>query len=73
MIEPASLPNVSVLRGLAQRSSREAYLPISSGRYDDGRRDFYDSKWKSIFWEQIEKFNNVVFDNGRKHRPAPMF
>jgi adenine-specific DNA-methyltransferase len=39
---------------------------LGGSRYDDGRRDLKLSI-EEHFLEQVEKFNRVVFDNGRRH------
>lgn len=68
-----ALARAALMRSCLKKQPRGVFT-ISSGRYDDGRRDLR-LKVEEHFLEQIEKFNNVVFDNGRKHtvRRADVF
>lgn len=63
--EQQALARAALIRSCLKKQPRGVFT-ISSGRYDDGRRDLKLSI-EEHFLEQVEKFNRVVFDNGRRH------
>ena len=63
--EQQALARAALIRSCLKKQPRGVFT-ISSGRYDDGRRDLRLSI-EEHFLEQVEKFNRIVFDNGRRH------
>ena len=63
--ERQALARAALIRSCLKKQPRGVFT-ISGGRYDDGRRDLKLSI-EEHFLEQVEKFNRVVFDNGRRH------
>jgi DNA adenine methylase/adenine-specific DNA-methyltransferase len=68
-----ALARTALIRSCLKKQPRGVYT-IAGNRYDDGRRDLKLSI-EEHFLEQVEKFNRVVFDNGRRHtvKRADMF
>lgn len=68
-----ALARAALIRSCLKRQPRGVFT-FSGNRYDDGRRDLRLSI-EEHFLEQIETFNNIVFDNGRRHtvRHADVF
>ncbi len=60
-----ALARAALMRSCLKKQPRGVFT-IGSNRYDDGRRDLRLTV-EEHFLEQIEKFNKVVFDNGRRH------
>lgn len=59
-----ALARAALIRSCLKKQPRGVFT-ISSNRYDDGRRDLRLTI-EEHFLEQTEKFNAVVFDNGRR-------
>lgn len=65
-----ALARAALIRACLKRQPRGVFTVSGDLRkYDDGRRDLQLSL-EEHFREQIEVFNNVVFDNGRQHKAA---
>ena len=63
-----SLAMAALIRSCLKRQPRGVFTVSGDLRkYDDGRRDLHLSL-EEHFIEQIEVFNQVVFDNGRRNR-----
>ena len=62
-----------MIRSCLKKQPRGVFT-FTGNRYDDGRRDLRLSI-EEHFLEQIEAFNGIVFDNGRRHtvRRADVF
>jgi adenine-specific DNA-methyltransferase len=60
-----ALAKTALIRSCLKKQPRGVFT-ITGNRYDDGRRDLKLSI-EEHFLEQVEKFNRVVFDNGRRH------
>lgn len=60
-----ALARAALLRSCLKKQPRGVFT-VSGTRYDDGRRDLKLSI-EEHFLEQIDTFNSVVFDNGRRH------
>jgi DNA adenine methylase/adenine-specific DNA-methyltransferase len=63
--EQQALARAALIRSCLKKQPRGVFT-ITGNRYDDGRRDLKLSI-EEHFLEQVEKFNRVVFDNGRRH------
>jgi DNA adenine methylase/adenine-specific DNA-methyltransferase len=63
--EQQALARAALIRSCLKKQPRGVFT-ITGSRYDDGRRDLKLSI-EEHFLEQVEKFNRVVFDNGRRH------
>lgn len=68
-----ALARAALIRSCLKKQPRGVFT-FAGNRYDDGRRDLKLSV-EEHFLEQIEAFNQVVFDNGRRHtvRRADVF
>ncbi len=68
-----ALARAALMRSCLKKQPRGVFT-FTGNRYDDGRRDLRLSV-EEHFLEQIEKFNGIVFDNGRRHtvRRAEVF
>ncbi|MFN0314938.1 MAG: DNA adenine methylase, partial [Burkholderiales bacterium] len=68
-----ALARAALIRSCLKKQPRGVFT-ITGNRYDDGRRDLKLSI-EEHFLEQVEAFNDVVFDNGRHHsvRRADVF
>lgn len=60
-----SLARAALIRSCLKKQPRGVFT-FSGNRYDDGRRDLRLTI-EEHFYEQVEAFNKVVFDNGRRH------
>jgi DNA adenine methylase/adenine-specific DNA-methyltransferase len=60
-----ALARAALIRSCLKKQPRGVFT-FTGNRYDDGRRDLRLSI-EEHFLEQIETFNRVVFDNGRRH------
>jgi len=60
-----ALARAALIRSCLKKQPRGVFT-FTGNRYDDGRRDLRLSI-EEHFLEQIEAFNKVVFDNGRRH------
>ena len=60
-----ALARAALIRSCLKRQPRGVFT-IGGNRYDDGRRDLRLSI-EEHFLEQVAKFNDVVFSNGRRH------
>jgi adenine-specific DNA-methyltransferase len=60
-----ALARTALIRSCLKKQPRGVFT-ITGSRYDDGRRDLKLSI-EEHFLEQVEKFNRVVFDNGRRN------
>jgi adenine-specific DNA-methyltransferase len=60
-----ALARAALIRSCLKKQPRGVFT-FTGNRYDDGRRDLRLSI-EEHFLEQIEVFNRVVFDNGRRH------
>jgi DNA adenine methylase/adenine-specific DNA-methyltransferase len=63
--EHQALARAALIRSCLKKQPRGVFT-ITGNRYDDGRRDLRLSI-EEHFLEQVEKFNRVVFDNGRRN------
>ena len=62
-----ALARAALIRSCLKRQPRGVFtISGDLSRYDDGRRDLRLSL-EEHFHEQVEAFNRVVFDNGRRH------
>jgi adenine-specific DNA-methyltransferase len=62
-----ALARAAVIRSCLKKQPRGVFTVSGNlSRYDDGRRDLRLSI-EEHFLEQVEAFNRVVFDNGRRH------
>jgi DNA adenine methylase/adenine-specific DNA-methyltransferase len=62
-----ALAKAALIRSCLKKQPRGVFTVSGNlSRYDDGRRDLRISI-EEHFLEQIESFNRVVFDNGRRH------
>ncbi|MCZ2151442.1 MAG: DNA adenine methylase [Bryobacterales bacterium] len=62
-----ALARAALIRSCLKKQPRGVFTVSGNlSRYDDGRRDLRLSI-EEHFLEQIETFNRVVFDNGRRH------
>jgi DNA adenine methylase/adenine-specific DNA-methyltransferase len=62
-----ALARAALIRSCLKKQPRGVFTVSGNlSRYDDGRRDLRLSI-EEHFLEQIEAFNRVVFDNGRRH------
>jgi adenine-specific DNA-methyltransferase len=68
-----ALARAALIRSCLKKQPRGVFT-ITGNRYDDGRRDLKLSA-EEHFLEQVEAFNRIVFDNGRRHivRRADVF
>jgi adenine-specific DNA-methyltransferase len=68
-----ALARAALFRSCLKKQPRGVFT-FTGNRYDDGRRDLRLSI-EEHFLEQIEAFNAIVFDNGRRHtvRRADVF
>jgi DNA adenine methylase/adenine-specific DNA-methyltransferase len=68
-----ALARAALIRSCLKKQPRGVFT-ITGNRYDDGRRDLKLSV-EEHFLEQIEEFNRIVFNNGRRHtiRRADVF
>lgn len=68
-----ALARAALIRSCLKKQPRGVFT-ITGNRYDDGRRDLRLSV-EEHFLEQIEEFNRIVFNNGRRHsiRRADVF
>lgn len=68
-----ALARAALIRSCLKKQPRGVFT-ITGQRYDDGRRDLRLSV-EEHFLEQVETFNRIVFDNGRRHtvRRADVF
>jgi adenine-specific DNA-methyltransferase len=68
-----ALARTALIRSCLKKQPRGVFT-VSGLRYDDGRRDLKLSI-EEHFLEQVEAFNRIVFDNGRRHtvRRADVF
>jgi adenine-specific DNA-methyltransferase len=68
-----ALARAALIRSCLKKQPRGVFT-VSGLRYDDGRRDLKLSI-EEHFLEQVEAFNQIVFDNGRQHmvRRADVF
>lgn len=68
-----ALARAAMIRACLKKQPRGVFT-VTGNRYDDGRRDLRLSI-EEHFLEQIEAFNGIVFDNGRRHtvRRADVF
>jgi adenine-specific DNA-methyltransferase len=68
-----ALARAALIRSCLKKQPRGVFT-ITGNRYDDGRRDLRLSI-EEHFLEQVEQFNRLVFDNGRRHtvRRADVF
>jgi len=68
-----ALARAALIRSCLKKQPRGVFT-ITGNRYDDGRRDLKLSA-EEHFREQVEEFNRIVFDNGRRHtaRRADVF
>jgi DNA adenine methylase/adenine-specific DNA-methyltransferase len=60
-----ALARAALIRSCLKKQPRGVFTFVGN-RYDDGRRDLRLSI-EEHFLEQVEVFNKVVFDNGRRH------
>jgi adenine-specific DNA-methyltransferase len=60
-----ALARAALIRSCLKKQPRGVFT-VSGLRYDDGRRDLKLSI-EEHFLEQVEAFNRIVFDNGRRH------
>jgi len=60
-----ALARAALIRSCLKKQPRGVFT-ITGNRYDDGRRDLRLSV-EEHFIEQIEKFNKIIFNNGRQH------
>lgn len=60
-----ALARAALIRSCLKKQPRGVFT-FTGNRYDDGRRDLRLSI-EEHFLEQVEVFNNIVFDNGRRH------
>ncbi|MDR3632939.1 MAG: DNA adenine methylase [Isosphaeraceae bacterium] len=70
-----ALARAALIRSCLKKQPRGVFTVSGDlSRYDDGRRDLRLSM-EEHFREQVEAFNRVVFDNGRRHtvRRADVF
>lgn len=65
-----ALARAALIRACLKKQPRGVFT-VTGNRYDDGRRDLKLSI-EEHFLEQVEKFNRVVFDNGRRHTVKQM-
>jgi adenine-specific DNA-methyltransferase len=63
--EQQALARAALIRSCLKKQPRGVFT-ITGNRYDDGRRDLKLSI-EEHFLEQVDKFNRVVFDNGRRN------
>jgi DNA adenine methylase/adenine-specific DNA-methyltransferase len=63
--EQRAIARAALIRSCLKKQPRGVFT-VTGSRYDDGRRDLKLSI-EEHFLEQVEKFNRVVFDNGRRH------
>ena len=73
--EQRALARAALIRSCLKKQPRGVFTVSGNlSRYDDGRRDLRLSMGEQ-FLEQVEVFNHVVFDNGRRHtvRHADVF
>jgi adenine-specific DNA-methyltransferase len=63
--EQQAVARAALIRSCLKKQPRGVFT-VTGNRYDDGRRDLKLSI-EEHFLEQVEKFNRVVFDNGRRH------
>jgi adenine-specific DNA-methyltransferase len=62
-----ALARAALIRSCLKKQPRGVFTVSGDlSRYDDGRRDLRLSM-EEHFLEQVEAFNRVVFDNGRRH------
>ena len=62
-----ALARAALMRSCLKKQPRGVFTVSGNlSRYDDGRRDLRLSI-EEHFLEQVEAFNHVVFDNGRRH------
>lgn len=68
-----ALARAALIRSCLKKQPRGVFT-VTGKRYDDGRRDLRLSV-EEHFFEQVEEFNRVVFDNGLRHtvRRADVF
>jgi adenine-specific DNA-methyltransferase len=68
-----ALARAALMRSCLKKQPRGVFT-VTGSRYDDGRRDLKLSI-EEHFLEQVEAFNSIVFDNGRRHtvRRADVF
>ncbi len=68
-----ALARAALIRSCLKKQPRGVFT-FTGNRYDDGRRDLRLTI-EEHFLEQVEKFNGIVFDNGRRHtvRRADVF
>jgi len=68
-----ALARAALMRSCLKKQPRGVFT-VTGSRYDDGRRDLKLSI-EEHFLEQVEAFNRIVFDNGRRHtvRRADVF
>jgi DNA adenine methylase/adenine-specific DNA-methyltransferase len=65
--EQRALARAALIRSCLKKQPRGVFTVSGNlSRYDDGRRDLRLSI-EEHFLEQVESFNRVVFDNGRRH------
>jgi len=60
-----ALARAALIRSCLKKQPRGVFT-VTGARYDDGRRDLRLSI-EEHFLEQIEAFNRIVFDNGKRH------
>lgn len=60
-----ALARAALIRSCLKKQPRGVFT-VTGQRYDDGRRDLRLSI-EEHFHEQVDAFNKVVFDNGRRH------
>jgi DNA adenine methylase/adenine-specific DNA-methyltransferase len=66
-VSQRALARAALIRSCLKKQPRGVFTVSGDlSRYDDGRRDLRLSI-EEHFLEQIEAFNRVVFDNGRRH------
>jgi adenine-specific DNA-methyltransferase len=62
-----AVARAALMRSCLKKQPRGVFTVSGDlARYDDGRRDLRLSI-EGHFLEQVEAFNRVVFDNGRRH------
>ncbi|HLH18685.1 MAG TPA: DNA adenine methylase [Bryobacteraceae bacterium] len=65
--EQRALARAALIRSCLKKQPRGVFTVSGNlSRYDDGRRDLRLSI-EEHFLEQVEAFNRIVFDNGRRH------
>src|SRR5205823_2538349 len=61
-----AVARAALIRSCLKKQPRGVFT-VAGPRYDDGRRDLKLSI-EEHFLEQVGVFNQIVFDNGRRHR-----